>query len=127
MPINYAKMEQDHRKRMVSMVNTVQEGLPDKWKVVGTYAIGGLTSVGFSQDEQHLLVVSSQGRGVFDCWTGRKVARDNEADGDWLDERHLRCQGIGPIVQEFVPIAGLAGGGLRRCNDDGDLLECIAP
>ena len=49
---------------------------PIPWKLVASVAIGGLRSVGFDRNSDNLLVVSSQGRGVLDCITGEKIARD---------------------------------------------------
>jgi hypothetical protein len=44
--------------------------VPSPWKLVATVAVGGLQSLGFDQDSENLLIVSSQGRGVIDCLTG---------------------------------------------------------
>jgi hypothetical protein len=51
---------------------------PSPWKRVATVAIGGLRSLGFDQESENLLILSSQGRGVIDCLTGEKIARDDE-------------------------------------------------
>jgi len=123
---NSIMIENDHRKRMLSVVSGVQDGIPEKWKYIG-YAIGGLTDVGFSRDELYLIVISGQGRCVFDCLTGEKIARDYNPAGDWFDTQNLTCQGIGPVENEIIRTAGMYGGGLWRGNDDGDHLECISP
>jgi hypothetical protein len=93
---------------------------PAPWGHVATVAIGGLTEVGFGDDSDLLLVISSRGRGVFDCTRGLRVARDPEplAD-DWYDERRLRARGIGPLERQMVRLAGLHGGGLPTCGLDG--------
>ena len=49
---------------------------PNPWRTVGTVAVGGLRSVGFDRQSDLLLVVSIQGRGIIDCLSGAKVARD---------------------------------------------------
>lgn len=67
----------------------------------------------------HVLVVSHSGRSVFDPRTGERVARDHGAlDDAWLVESELRAMGMGPIENEWVPIAGIWGGGLPRMTSD---------
>jgi len=48
------------------------------WRHQRTYAIGGLENVGYFDNEDKLLVLSSQGLGVIDCYTGTKVFRSDE-------------------------------------------------
>jgi hypothetical protein len=96
------------------------------WTQLAAHAIGGLTEVGFADDTDFLLVVSSQGRGVFDCGTGERVARDRtEPDDVWYDERRLRALGIGPLEGKVVRLAGLQGGGLPRGGRDDWWVEAI--
>lgn len=45
---------------------------PSPWYKVATYAVGGLLGVGYGEATDLLLVISSQGRSVFDCLTGEK-------------------------------------------------------
>jgi hypothetical protein len=91
------------------------------------HAVGGLTEVGFGDDSDYLLVVSSQGRGVIDCRSGEWVARDRaEPDASWYDERRLRAQGIGPLESQTIRLAGLHGGGLLNCGKDGWSVEALA-
>ena len=62
---------------------------PSPWRRVSTIAIGGLRAVGFDRSSEYLLVISSAGRGVIDCRTGEKVARNTEEydeDEEDLDE-----------------------------------------
>ena len=83
------------------------------WKQVAFLPVGGLTEVGFAQDERYLLVLSWQGRRVVDTATGQKVARDPEAPCvglPWLDEQKKSITGIGPIEGEAVRCVGLWGG-----------------
>lgn len=40
-----------------------------------TFAIGGLFEVGFAPNQDLLMVLSSQGQGIFDCTKGEKIAR----------------------------------------------------
>jgi hypothetical protein len=48
------------------------------WSHQRTYAIGGLENVGFFDNEDKILVLSSQGLGVIDCLAGTKVFRSEE-------------------------------------------------
>lgn len=90
------------------------------WRKVAFHAVGGLTEVGFAEDADLLLVVSSQGRGVFNCETGERVARDRESpDNGWYDEYHLQALGIGPLEGKIIRLAGLQGGGLPTGTRDG--------
>jgi hypothetical protein len=64
-----------------------------------------------------LLIVSSAGRGVIDCRSGQKVARD---DGEYYEnEGFLEAAGIGPLQGQTVRISGLRGGGLPVSTSDG--------
>lgn len=73
------------------------ESPPVPWKKVASFGIGGLTEVGYAPDSDLLLVVSSQGRGVFNCISGEKIARDCEDSLDFIDETKLVALGIGPL------------------------------
>jgi hypothetical protein len=63
---------------------------PDPWRSVfapqSRALIGGLLGVGFALDpvsgKDLLMVVSSQGHGVFDASTGMKIARDPDPDAE---------------------------------------------
>lgn len=101
---------------------------PAPWHLVTAAAVGWLTEIGFAEGTDLLLVVSSQGRGVFDATTGLRIARDDEPPHDsWYDPIRLTAQGIGSIGDQRVRIAGLMGGGLPRRTRDGWGLERIAP
>lgn len=97
--------------------------VPDPWKLVATFAVGGLRSVGFDRESENLLVVSSQGRGVIDCLTGEKVARDHEEFHE--NEARLEAQGIGILSDRTIRMSGLFGGGLPSITEDGWQLECV--
>jgi hypothetical protein len=89
--------------------------------------VGGLTEVGFGDDSDLLLIVSSQGRGVVDCRTGERVARDRaDPDDSWYDERRLLAEGIGPLEGKTIRLAGLHGGGLLNCGQQGWSVEALA-
>lgn len=82
---------------------------------------GGLVAIGFGEDSDLALVVTHDGRGVIDCLTGTKVARDT--DLFYPDEHTLLIEGIGPLADRTVAVAGIDGGELRRDTDDGWLLD----
>ncbi|WP_299411068.1 hypothetical protein [Acaryochloris sp. IP29b_bin.148] len=108
------------KKKLLSLsVETV----PVPWKCVGTISVGGLRSVGFDKESEHLLIVSSQGRCVIDCRTGEKVARDYDDFDD--DEISLEIQGIGILASQRIRVAGLFGGGLPNTTEDGWRLESV--
>jgi hypothetical protein len=99
---------------------------PEPWHAVTSIAVGGLTHIGYAPDSDIILVFSSQGRSVIDCMTGAKLARDHKEFFSGLDESRLKCPGIGPLANQDIRIAGLAGGGLPTCTHDGWRLEALA-
>src|SRR5262249_51453755 len=100
----------------------VRDVLPP-WRPHPAYAVGGLFGVGYAAGSDLLLVLSSQGRGVFDCVTGEKLARDHEEAHDFFDPVRLIAEGFGPLAGQPVRIAGLFGGGLPLTTSDGWGLE----
>lgn len=113
----------DHHLPLIDRVRTapVRES-PPPWRLLAAHGVGGLTDVGFGRGSDLLLVVSSQGRGVFDCLTGTRVARDptmpEVGEESWQDEYELDAQGIGPLAGQAVCTSGLAGGGLPLMTRD---------
>ncbi len=111
------------------MTNTrplIQEP-PAPWKHCTTWAVGGLFQVGYAENTDLLLVLSGQGRGIFNCLTGAKVARDYEEAHDFFDPVRLLAQGFGPLENKSIRMAGLFGGGLPHKTEDGWFLEEQAP
>ena len=100
--------------------------VPPPWHPHPVYAVGGLFGVGYAAGSDLLLVLSSQGRGVFDCITGEKLARDYQEAHDFFDQIRLTAAGFGPLAGESVRIAGLFGGGLPLTTLDGWFLEAQA-
>lgn len=99
---------------------------PSPWKLIATHAVGGLSEIGYAPNSDLLLAVSSQGRGVYDCTTGERVARDREEFWDELDQTRLTSRGIGPLAELTIRLAGLHGGGLPTSTSDGWNLDIIA-
>ena len=99
------------------------ETVPAPWKCIGVVPVGGLRSVGFDKESEHLLVVSLSGRGVIDCCTGEKVAR--KYDDFVEDEISLEIQGIGLLSNQKIRVARLFGGGLPNTTEDDWTLESV--
>ena len=72
-------------------------------------------------------MVSSQGRGLFNCLTGERLARDQQPVGTWYDEKQLLARGIGILDKQTIRLAGLYGGGLPTTTEDCWSLNLIAP
>lgn len=104
---------------------------PATWRPLAVLAVGGLTGVGFGLNpdsgEDLILVTSHQGRGVVDCVTGERVARDPDPEPAWPDDYALTCAGIGPLVGVAVQISGLMGGGLHTTTMNRWTLHVVAP
>lgn len=98
---------------------------PPPWKEIGDFAIGGLLAIGYASQKDYLLVVSSQGRGLFDGVLGEKLSRDPDISNNWLDEIKLTALGITPIADQPVRVAGIFGGGLPLTTHDGWSIETI--
>src|SRR5205085_11009349 len=92
---------------------------PSPWRHVEDFAIGGLRNIGFAPDSDVMLVVSSQGAGLFDCIGGIRLARDPDYEITYGEEVRLSANGIGVLSGQVIRMAGLHGGGLRTCTLDG--------
>lgn len=84
---------------------------------------GGLVGVGFGAGSDLLLVGTHDGRGIVDCLTGEKVARDRAPV--YPDELTLRLEGIGPLAGTEIAVAGIFGGSLPLETEDGWVLESV--
>ncbi|MGO2306747.1 MAG: hypothetical protein ACTH5W_18805 [Providencia sp.] len=117
------------KHRLVKIVESIPDAkAPLGWELCSIIAIGGLTEVGFSKQYSNmLLVISSAGRGLIDCNTGEKIARDYEEYGDWYSSFNLTSMGIGIISNESISISGLCGGGLPVANHYGETLTVASP
>lgn len=79
------------------------------FKHLNTFAIGGLENVGYAANSDHLIVLSSVGRGIFDCLTRQKIFRDN---GNWwhdYDEESCIIKGFGTETGQQIKVCGLFG------------------
>lgn len=92
----------------------------------GSVPVGGLLGAGFSHETELLLVVSSAGRGVFDCTSGKRVGRD--ANDVTLPEYPNSATGIPPLPPAEIPIMGLDGGSpMSSETPDGIKLRMLSP
>ncbi|WP_328301753.1 hypothetical protein OG389_30840 [Streptomyces sp. NBC_00435] len=88
--------------------------------------VGGLLGIGFAvhPDTGHDLdmVVSHDGRGLFDAAAGEKIARDRHPDpATSIPGAHpdLVRPGLGPVAGTGIRIAGLFGGGPHGTAPEG--------
>ena len=68
------------------------------WKHKQTWSVGGLWQVGFAEDSDLLIVLTHSGRGIFDCLTGERVARDYTECYEFFNQVKLTVQDFGPLV-----------------------------
>lgn len=118
----------DHLEPVRMKVRVAQVSNPSSpWSLIGTIAVGGLTEVGFDEESELMLVISSQGRSVIDCMTGQKIARDRSVDNTetWYGTNILIGLGFGPLRGKQVRLAGITGGGLAICTKDGWSVEVM--
>ncbi len=114
-------METEHRARLLALLEKIPCGVPAGWEKE-TFAVGGLTYLGFSNlQTEKLVVISSQRQSVIDCRTWEKI----DCEGSYDEENLVAC--AEPLGDELIPIAGEVGGGLRRLAPPGDGLDTAAP
>ena len=111
-----------HLKPVVEAVLRATGALPAPWRASGTLPVGGLTDVGFIPGTDFLLVLSSQGRGIYDCLTGERVARDRDEDYPF-ETSCLTAPGFAEFATHTVSTSGLHGGGLALTTHDGWCIE----
>lgn len=106
----------------IKLLNLKIEKPPPPWELKTVISVGGLCSVGFDRNTENLLILSHQGRGVIDCSTGEKTARDYE---DYYENQYLEAEGIGCLKGKIIKMAGLLGGGLPISTEDDWTLESV--
>lgn len=81
------------------------------WRHRNTFAIGGLENVGYASNQDILIVLSSQGQGIFDCLTGEKIARQNDEINWWdnFNQRTNSILGFGRLMNIEIQTSGLYG------------------
>lgn len=95
-----------------------------RWKLVSKIAVGGLLNVGFVPNSKFLIVVSSNGRGIFDCSNGEKPARDSEDVWSGFDDATGMVKGFDFLTgQEFKTSGLFCGDKLPKETEDGWILK----
>ena len=106
-------METEHRERLLALLEKIPYGVPAGWEKE-TFAVGGLTYLGFSNlQTEKLVVISSQRQSVIDCRTWEKI----DCEGSCDEENLVAC--AEPLGDELIPIAGEVGGGAAACPAGG--------
>jgi hypothetical protein len=121
----HASANSHHRKLREKLESIPMSKPPHPWKVVFNSTIGGLLAVGFAESSDDLLVVSSQGRGLFDCLSGNRIARDDADSYENADSTEMTVPGIGKHEKCAIPVAGIHGGGLATGSKDGWSIEVV--
>ena len=116
----------DHHAKLRARLESIPTSAPPPpWKLVLNSTIGGLLAVGFAENSDELLVVSSQGRGMFNCLSGDRIARDDDAMYHNSDSSGMTVPGIGKHSTSTIPVAGIHGGGLLAGSSDGWSLDVV--
>ncbi|MEM8523458.1 MAG: hypothetical protein AAGG68_02385 [Bacteroidota bacterium] len=95
------------------------------WQKRSFWAVGGLREIGFKSNSDLLMVLSSQGRGIFDCITNKKIGRDylDYYMEDW-DENSGIVEGFGILKNEKIMCGGFeAPDILKKETDDGWIVK----
>ena len=82
------------------------------WIHKDTFAIGGLENIGYALKSDTLIVLSSQGEGLFDCKSGTKIARCYN-DSQWwdrFDQETYSLFGFDFLQTTKIKTHGLYGG-----------------
>ncbi|MBP2832616.1 hypothetical protein J8281_10510 [Aquimarina sp. U1-2] len=77
------------------------------WFKKEKFAIGGLREMGFKPNTDILMLLSSQGRGIFDCIKAEKIERDSyDYYMEEWDEKTRIVQGFGKFKDEVFICGG---------------------
>ena len=112
-----------HAKIVETIYNTPINDKPLGWKLVSTFAVGGLYAVGFEQNTENLLVVSANGQSLIDKNTGHRLYRNREQNG--YNHKTLEAIRLDKPKQPAIRMSGMDGGGLRTATDDGWMLQIV--
>ena len=100
------------------------------WIHKNTFTIGGLENIGYSPGQDFLLVLSSQGQGIFDCRTGEKIARLTTGSDWWkkFNEKTNSIFGFDFLSHVEIPTFCLIGqDNLSKKTHDGWMLNVSDP
>lgn len=96
------------------------------WEFVKTFAIGGLINIGFIENTNLLIAISHNGRGIFDCCKGKKIARNDEDVWQFFDDKTGQVQGFDVLENKIIQTCGLFGDdNLPKKTNDGWTLKLI--
>src|SRR5690349_3226172 len=85
-----------------------------------TIGIGGLEDVGFANNSEELIVLSSQGIGVFNCSTGEILFRSSEEWWPFFDQTLGVLTSIPGYIGSSIKVSGLhSQNSLRTKTNDG--------
>lgn len=103
--------------------------LPAPWTKSPNGIVGGVYAVGLDDPGRFVLSVSLAGRYVIDCRSGETVHRDHDdSEESWLDSSRLLIDGVGPLANERIRVAGsFLGGGMAATTSDGWSVHRAAP
>lgn len=93
------------------------------WRMLASRRVGGLTALGFDRASEDMLVTSTSGQSVIDGRSGDLIYRNHDQDG--LDPAALKGTRLDHPADARFDMAGLYGGGLRTCTNDGWSVERI--
>jgi hypothetical protein len=90
------------------------------WTHKNTFAIGGLENVGFADNGDFLLVLSSQGMGIFNCLTGEKLGRKYDAWWPEFNQEDFSIKGFYSLSDSVIKTCGMYGENIlsRKTPDD---------
>ena len=112
--MDYFASKEFHNHR--SNINAILEKIPAAespkgWTRKGYFSIGGFLYFGFAESSDIMLVISANGRGLFDLSKNEKIARDHSSDFP-LDETLLISKGFDILEGETIKLAGKFGGSI---------------
>jgi len=113
---------QVHADIVDTIFNAPINDKPLGWKLINTFAVGGLYAAGFELDSENLLVVSSNGQSLIDTTTGERLYRNRENNG--YNHKKLEAVRLNK-PEQVVRMSGMDGGGLRTGTDDGWRLHIV--
>ncbi len=94
---------------------------PEPWVALAKLQVPGITEIGFAEDSDVLIVISSHMRELIDCRSGRVIARDTgiEHRSAWYGHHDLIAHGFGLLSGREIRLSGAVGGGLLSLTPDG--------
>ncbi len=115
-------------KRLVGKINDALSSLSTMrseppWRLVTETSAGGAFAAGFNRATEELIVVTSNGQGIFDAATGQRVYRNSDDSG--YDQEQLTAIRLDRTGEHPIPMAGDDGGGLRRTTSDGWTIDIL--